>query len=281
VPDRVITVALTDCAAAHDAVALLAPLGIDTEHQRFAGFEPPDGWETTILTEPRSGQRAAWMVPPTPDARARVRHVFSEDGTALSADAFLPENSAVTIAAAELADDARALADRAGGGLPGIEAIVAETSARFSYGEVPVEDRWYYGAEAVPQVACAAGNCIDINTYLVAALRAAGYRTAYLTCYFFDDDPDGIASGMHCWVRTVHDGTVQDWDIAHFKKAGRTDVHAALNPVPGRRFSLAFGRDHRYRWRGADVVLSTPSRPMWVRTDGSAVWGEPPEVTLA
>ncbi len=142
-------------------------------------------------------------------------------------------------------------------------------------------ERWYYGQPSVPIVACSAGNCIDINTFLVAALRAAGYETAYLTCYFFDDNPNGIASGMHCWVRTRHDGVTQDWDITHFKKAGRTDVFATMNPVPGRRFALAFGRDHSYRWRGLDIRLSTPSRPMWVREDGTAIWGEPPIVRLA
>ncbi len=142
-----------------------------------------------------------------------------------------------------------------------MEAIVLDTAARFTYGAVKGPDRWYTGHDAIPAVACAVGDCIDINTYLVAALRTAGYDTAYLTCYFFDDDPNGIAAGMHCWVRTRHEGLIEDWDIAHFKKAGRADVHAALNPVPGLRVTLAHGRDHVYRWNGLDIHLPIPSRP--------------------
>lgn len=280
-PTHEIFIELTDCAATHDAVALIVPLGIDTEFQRFQALEAPKGWDATIVAEPRSGQRAAVVQPPTPTARAHLLHSFSSAGSTLPADAYLPEGTAVTTAAVELANEARSIAALAGGGLAGIAAVVADTSARFDYGEVPATERWYYGQSAVPIVACTAGNCIDINTYLVAALRAAGYETTYLTCYFFDDNPKGIASGMHCWVRTRHDGVTQDWDIAHFKKAGRSDVSAIMNPIPGRRFALAFGRDHAYRWQGIDIRLSTPSQPMWVRADGTAIWGEPPIVRLA
>lgn len=278
---HVITVELTDCAATHDAVALIVPLGIDTECQRFQALEVPKGWGVTILGELRTGQRAALLEPPRVDAHARLLHTFSSPGSALPNDAYLPEGTPVTTAAAELAIEARRIAGLAGGGLAGISAIVADTNARFTYGTVPVSERWYQGQDAVPIVACTAGNCIDINTYLVAALRGAGYETTYLTCYFFDDDPNGIASGMHCWVRTRHDGVDQDWDIAHFKKAGRSDVRATMNPVPGRRFALALGRDHIYRWRSVDIRLSTPSRPMWVREDGTAMWAQPPKVRLA
>lgn len=277
---HVITIDLTDCATQHDAVALIAPLGIDTEFQSFEALEAPKGWDATILTEPRSGQRAVLLRPPTPTARALLRHSFSPRGSALPADAYLPEGTAITTAAAELATEARRIAALAGGGLAGIAAIVADTSARFDYGQVPIAERWYYGKDAVPIVACVAGNCIDINTYLVAALRAAEYETTYLSCYFFDDDPNGIDSGMHCWVRTRHDGVTQDWDIAHLKKAGRDDISATMNPIPGRRFALGFGRDHVYRWRGVDIRLSTPSQPMWVRKCGTAIWGKPPIVRL-
>ena len=85
---------------------------------------------------------------------------------------------------------------------------------------------------------------------------------------------------MHCWVRTLHDGVIEDWDIAHFKKVGRADVHATLNPVPGRRFPLAFGRDLRFDWNGVPITLSTPSTPIWVQADGTVSWAAPPVVAL-
>jgi Transglutaminase-like superfamily len=275
-----ISIELTDDALMHGAVALIVPLGIDTEFQRFRTLEGPQGWDATIVAESRSGQRAVVLQPPFPSARAKLLQSFSPAGPGLSPDAYRPEGTPITIAATELAHEACQIARLAGGGLEGIAAIVADTSARFDYGQVPLSERWYFGQDAVPIVACASGNCIDINTYLVASLRAAGYEAAYLTCYFFDNNPQGIASGMHCWVRTRHDGVTQDWDIAHFKKVGRSDISAVLNPVPGRRFALAFGRDHVYQWRGLDIRLSTPSCPMWVREDGTALWGEAPVVRL-
>jgi hypothetical protein len=280
-PVQTISVDVTGCAATHESIALIVPLGIDTEFQRFQTFEAPKDWGVTIVAEPRSGQRAAVLEPPARESRAQLIHTFSSAGSALPAKAFLPEGTAVATAAAELATEARRIATLAGGGLQGIAAIVADTNARFDYGEVPVTERWYHGKDTVPIVACTVGNCIDINTYLTASFRAADYEAAYLTCYFFDDNPDGIASGMHCWVRTRHDGVIQDWDITHFKKAGRSDISAMLNPVPGRRFALAYGRDHVYPWRGIDIRVSTPSRPRWVREDGTTIWGEPPVVRLA
>jgi len=188
-----ISIELTDCAETHEAVALIVPLGIETEFQEFQTLEAPAGWSTTIVAEARTGLHAAVLVPPTRTARARLLHTFTSPGSALSAEAYLPENTAVTTAAADLANEARSIASRAGGGLAGISAIVADTSARFEYGQVPMEQRWYYGQDSVPIVACTAGNCIDINTYLVAALRAADYEAAYITCYFFDDEVDPVS----------------------------------------------------------------------------------------
>ena len=280
-PLATVTVEMSDTARDHDAVALIVPLGIDTEFQRLERVDLPEGWNTSILGEARSGQLAALLTPPHPDAPARLGHVVSGRPGTLADAAWHPEPAAHRRAAQDLAQDARRMAQDAGGGRRGLEAIVLDTAKRFAYGAIEGPDRWYTGHDAIPAVACAVGDCIDINTYLVAALRTAGYDTAYLTCYFFDDDPDGIAAGMHCWVRTRHEGLIEDWDIAHFKKAGQADVHAALNPVPGLRVALAHGRDHVYRWNGLDIRLPIPSRPNWVLADGSTIWGAPPVVTLS
>jgi transglutaminase-like putative cysteine protease len=277
----IVTVEMTDTARHYDAIGLLVPLGIDTEFQRVEGLDLPDGWAASLLREERTAQTAAFLTPPHPDAVARLRHVVSDRPATLDPTAWVPEPGPHRAAAEDLARDAQALADAAGGGLPGVEAIVLDTAQRFTYGAVEGAERWYTGHDAIPAVACAVGNCIDINTYLMAALRVAGYEAAYLTCYFFDDNPDGIAAGMHCWVRTRLGDRVDDWDIAHFKKAGRSDVHAALNPVPGCRVALAHGRDHVYRWNGMEIRLPVPSRPNWVLADGSTVWGAPPVVALS
>lgn len=272
---------MTDCAADHEAVALIAPLGVATEFFVPLGVDLPPGWDSAVLREGRTGQMAALITPPSPEARAAFTYRFADRGDGvLDPVAFQPEDSPLARAAEALAENARALADAAGGGRAGIAAIVADASARFDYGDVPYEDRWYVGEPSVPIVACAAGNCIDINTFLIASLRAAGYRAAYLTCLYIDESPDRIAPGMHCWVRTEYAGVIEDWDIAHFKKVGRADVYATLNPVPGQRFPLAFGRDLQFDWNGVTITLSTPSTPIWVRADGTVSWAAPPLVAL-
>jgi len=194
--DVTIAVALSDCAADHEAVALIAPLGIDTETQTFLAFEAPEGWHTTIVADVRTGLRAALMTPPEQTARGRLIHRFRSGGRGLASAAFEPEYHALTTAAAELATEAKAIAARAGGGRAGLRAIVADTSSRFSYGRVPMEQRFYYGRDAVPIVACANGNCIDINTYLVAALRAASYDV-HLPHLLFLSAPPGPGRGWN------------------------------------------------------------------------------------
>ena len=275
-----ITVKLDDSAADHGAIALIAPLGIDTESQAFQSFDPPHGWQSSVVAERRTGQLAAIMTPPNSDARAHFKHRFRSGGRGLSPAAFEPERTSLTIAADELAAEARSIAEQAGGGRAGIAAIVSDTSKRFTYGQLPENERWYYGCAAVPTIACGKGNCIDINTFLVAALRAAGNEAVYLTCYFFAHEPSLVTDGMHCWVRTRCDGVVEDWDIAHFKKVGREDVHAILNPIPGQRWALAYGRNHIYDWNGLAIEVPTPSKPMWVLPDGKAIWLQSETVTF-
>lgn len=278
--DRTLTVTLTDTAADNDAIALIAPLGIDTTFQRFVSFEPPKDWTVTILSEPRCGVRAALLEPPHPEAKAVLRHVFSLQEGADPANAYETEGTRLAAAASDLAAESRGISEAAGGGLAGMQALVQDTADRFDYEGEGAVDRYYEGAPGVPLVACAAGNCIDINTYLIAALRAAGFEACYFTGYFFDEEPDRIPSGMHCWVRARHGDIVRDWDITHFKKTGQTAIEAGLNPVAGQRFALSFGRDHAYRWNGMTLSVPTPSRPQWISKQGLAGWGAAPEVTL-
>ena len=92
-PVQTISLEVTDCAATHESIALIVPLGIDTEFQRFQTFEAPKDWGVTIVAEPRSGQRAAVLEPPTRESRARLFHTFSSASSALPADAFGTDRS--------------------------------------------------------------------------------------------------------------------------------------------------------------------------------------------
>ncbi|MFZ5965441.1 transglutaminase domain-containing protein [Thalassococcus sp. BH17M4-6] len=57
------------------------------------------------------------------------------------------------------------------------------------------------------------GSCTDINTYLVASLRAAWFEAGYAYGYFFPQDSGGVTHDMHCWVVTHFGGHVLEWDI--------------------------------------------------------------------
>ena len=120
------------------------------------------------------------------------------------------------------------------------------------------------------------GSCVDINTYLVAGLRAAGYEAAYLYGYFFPAERGGITNDMHCWVVTRHAGRVLEWDIAHHMKAGHSPVRPTLDPKPGRRVALGHSMGHRYRIGGEWIDVKLLAEPMWVRGGGRDARGGPP-----
>jgi len=120
------------------------------------------------------------LVRPTSD-RVSVRYaVAGSAGNAYPQEAFRPRRNRYAVAAEELAEAARRIARDAGGGRAAIAALVADTHGRFRYDHP--ERRFNDGYESVPYLACGLtpGSCIDINTYLVASLRAAGFEAAYI-----------------------------------------------------------------------------------------------------
>ncbi len=88
---------------------------------------------------------------------------------------FTPRRNHYTQASEELTLASREIAATAASGAEGIQALVAEAETRFTYAHP--EKRSNDGADAVPWLSCGLtpGSCIDINTYLVASLRAAGF----------------------------------------------------------------------------------------------------------
>jgi hypothetical protein len=123
----------------------------------------------------------------------------------------------------------------------------------------------------VPFLGCgvAAGSCVDINTYLVASLRAAGYEAAYLYGWFFPAEKVDRCVDGHCWVATRHAGETLDWDIAHHIKAGLDPVRPALNPKPGRCVAVSHSMGHRYRLGDRAITLKLLGEPVWLLPDGT------------
>jgi transglutaminase-like putative cysteine protease len=149
---------------------------------------------------------------------------------------FTPHSSRCT----RFAEDLVAEVGEIAGDLVGLErakAVACHVAGRFTYGHP--EERFNDGFDMVPSLGCglAEGSCVDINTYFIASLRAAGIEAGYLTGFFFPEEKGGTCEDGHCWVVTRIDGETTEWDIAHHLKLGTHDIRPGLNPKPGRRFA--------------------------------------------
>lgn len=122
-------------------------------------------------------------------------------------------------------------------GLERGRAVAGHVASRFTYGHP--EKRSTDGFNVIPALVCGLteGSCGDINTYFIAALRAAGIEVGYITGFFFPGEKGGTCEDGHCWGVTRIDGATAEWDIAHRLKRGTRDIRPGLDPKPGRRFA--------------------------------------------
>lgn len=241
---------------------LLAPSGLSTPDAACLGCEVAGG-QTTVMTEPGTGQRVLLVTPK--DDRVTFRYHYAPGGTAYPDQIFQPLASRYTRAADELVAEAQAIAPLATP-LDRARAIACDVAQKFTYGHP--KDRFNDGFDVVPALGCGLteGSCVDINTYFMAVLRAAGIEAGYLTGYFFPLEKGGWCEDAHCWVVTRIDGRIQAWDIAHHLKMGTRDIHPALNPKPGFRAAVAHSMGLDFPQVGMTGVKLI-SQPMWV-TDG-------------
>ncbi|MFW5824111.1 MAG: transglutaminase domain-containing protein [Marinobacter sp.] len=191
-------------------------------------------------------------------------------GATYPESAFVPRRNRYTEASEDLAAASLECALAAGGGAAGIRALVAEAEARFSYAHPDV--RFNDGMDKVPHLSCGLtpGSCVDINTYLVASLRAAGFQAGYMYGYFFRQESGGQTSDMHCWVVTRHEGEILEWDIAHHIKAGLGKTGPGLNPRRGYRIALGHSMGHQYRTMECRTVdLKLLAEPLLRSASGS------------
>lgn len=237
---------------------ILAPVGLSSPAGRCAGVTV-SGAEVERV-HATGTQQDVLILSPT-SAQVILRYMYAPDGVAYPEAMFAPHDSRFTRCHPDLAQDAR---DCVTGG--GIEAMVARVTSLFVYGHT--DDRFYDHADAMPQLCdITTGSCVDINAYLVAALRAAGVEAGYVTGYFIPRERRDHTTDMHCWVVTRAEGVVQHWDIAHHLKMGTRDVAPGLNPKPGVRVAMA----HSMGWTVPGVPFADfklVAEPTWFDTDG-------------
>ncbi|PCJ85893.1 MAG: hypothetical protein COA52_15730, partial [Hyphomicrobiales bacterium] len=185
--------------------ALLAPMGLATPHSSLTGFAV-QGAQPTTITEATTGQTAALIPYEALAGCETISFVYdySAAPTLYPKTMFEPRDSKYTRAARALIHEVQNLPRVAQGGLAAIEAIMEHTAHSFSYGHP--DTRFNDGLDEVPHLGCGItqGSCVDINTYLIAALRAAEIEAGYVTGGFFPAEKHGVCDDMHCWVVTRH-----------------------------------------------------------------------------
>ena len=243
-----------------DALGLLVPLPPDTSHQTFRSLRLSRGWLATEVRACDGSQRAlyAHQVP----AEGEFKYAIALVEQAAHLEQFTPQLNRFTAAPSALVQ----LVQGAVSGVPDttevVRRVVDLTARRFRYGPRSPNE--------TPTLCCdvMVGNCIDINTFFVAALRAAGVPCAYYAGYWFQHGQP-VADGMHCWVTTIEDGQHRSWDIAHHLKRGIVAVEPGLNPVAGVRVAMSWGRGLRFIVAGRELELSHLAQPQWVHESGA------------
>lgn len=205
-----------------------------------------------------------------PEGDEVVLHwTFAAGGGAYPEEMFIPRVNRFTRAAAGISGETRPIAQAAGGGLSGLQAIVDHVAGLFDYGHP--EKRFYDGYDEIPHLCdMTTGSCVDINAYLIAGLRGAGYEAGYVYGLFVPEDKRDWAEDGHCWVVTRHAGVVQCWDIAHHLKMGKRQVAPGLNPRPGVRLALGHSMGWDVPALGLEAV-KLMGTPLWITADGPQV----------
>lgn len=246
--------------------SLLVPVGISTPHQTPVSFDVKGG-EVRLAGESATGQMAA-VITPHGDGPVVLEYLFQNGGAQYPETMFVTRQTRFTRAGDALVEDIRSLVDGTQNGHTLIEKIVNAVAEKFTYGHPEI--RFNDGLDEIPYLSCGLteGSCVDINTYLIACLRAAGIEAGYVYGYFFPEEKNGTCDDGHCWVVTRHDGEVREWDIAHHLKLGTREICYGLNPKPGQRVAVAHSMGLSFPALGI-VETKLLGEPAWAGADGT------------
>lgn len=247
---------------------LLAPTGLASPYHTPVSFAVKAG-VFSLTGETATAQMAA-VIEPEGSAPVQLVYDFVKGGPGYPETLFHPALNRYTRAANELVKDARRIAATAADGHAAIEAIVNDVAHKFDYGHPDI--RYYEGHDEVPYLSCGVtqGSCVDINTYLIACLRSAGFEAGYVTGYFFPQEKNGTCNDMHCWVVSRHNGVVLEWDIAHHLKMGTRIICCGLNPKPGMRAAIAHSMGLDFPSVGVREAKLL-GEPAWIGSNGKLI----------
>ncbi len=253
----------------HGGSRLLVPTGFSTPHEICSGVDITGGDDSPV-GEATTGQPFR-IVTPTADT-VTVRYTYRAGSQSYPDTLFIHRPNRFTTAAEALVQEARAIATHLSG-QDRLRAIATATADRFTYGHP--ERRFNDGLDHVPALGCgiAEGSCVDINTYFIATLRAAGFDAGYVAGCFFPAEKGGRCDDMHCWVVTRDQGEVLEWDVAHHLKLGLREIAPGLNPKPGYRVALSHSMGLAFPVLRVDC-LKLAAEPVWIDETGDTANGD-------
>lgn len=256
-------VKLTIEEAPPEGAILIAPKPFGHWGEVFEGVEVDGGPPPEPIRATNSPQEA-WILPP---GTRTLAYTLREAPAEAPGWVWEDTGTRYTVADPGLAALARAVTDAAPDPAGKLAALTAHAAEMFDYDHP--EERFTDGHAHVPTLCgTTKGSCVDINTYVLAAARAAGLKGQYLTGYWFGPDRTETPD-MHCWLAFEIDGAPQFWDVAHHLKWGVEGFGPGLNPAGGRRVGMACGRGLAYRTPNGVTDLSHFGEPEWVSPGGA------------
>lgn len=238
----------------HASADLIFPFPPETPEQRLLDIDVAGARLAEVLQARDSGQ-CALRLAVAAGARPTVRLSFADRGSGLAPWMFATRGARHEEPSRELVRLIATVVGPSGTPAERVERVVRHVEDRFTYGrrEVGLGD----DTDRMPALACDVhlGTCIDTHSYAVAALRAAGIDAAYVSGVFFAEGQSENAPG-HCWFVVGATGAPHHWDISHHLKHGLGATTPVFNPLPGRRYALAIGRDLVFDIPGGAVEFS-------------------------
>lgn len=239
-------------------------------HQRLQGAIAPKIASLQVVRALNADQDA-YFVPATDGAGARFEFRIGPGQGDIPLNQFDVMKNRYTKPSVELKEAVRDLIKGSSDQHEATRRLVEFTASLFDYDHP--KHKFYEGKDEIPLLTrLTKGSCQDINTFLISSLYAAGIKSTYYSGYFFQTGKPQSANWFHCWISTLINGEQQDWDIAHHMKHGVASVGPALNPVPGKRFALSYGRGLTFSMgNGFEAVIAQLGQPVWVYADGEHV----------
>ncbi len=247
------------------AAGLLIPFPPDTKTQSITAFDAPRDLRSRVLHAEAYPQKAIWV---EKGELGDKFWRFSIGPGVAEADglAYAPYRNRYTELPEHLKDGLEPLAREALSPDAKALALARKVFASMSYRNYSSDAS---GKDFIPSEVCGLkdGNCLDMNTAMLAMLFHLRIPAAYNIGWFFPDDQPREVQGWHCWISTWGREFLE-WDISHRLLRGAAEASPGFDAFPGRRLAVSRGRGLVFRSGSIGVTLSHFGTPKWIHANG-------------